>query len=165
MGVFVAAVLVLSLAVALWKSGSAFLLDSSQRSPRAISALSFLLLASLFAVACILSPPSDRVSWIFVASTSVFALGYPRTHTLAAAFLSAAALSEIVHAPSEDKSQTTSASDILCLCGALIDTIGSFALFFAKYPATRDPAGSASDFLVPAEFAISTKTPVQLKSD
>lgn len=165
MDVFFVAVLVFSLAVALWKCGSAFLLETSPRSSRAISALSFLLLASLFAAACILSRPSDRVSWIFVAATSVFALDFPRTHSLAAAFLSAAALSEIVHAPSKHKSQTASASDILCLCGALIDALGSLPLFLRTPPARPDPTRPPPDFRVPAQFTISTRAPFQLKSD
>ena len=126
MGVFDVAAPVFSLSVALWKCGSYLLAKTPPPRPHAISSVSFLLLASLFAAACILSTPSERLSWLVVALASVYASGYHRTRTLASLFLAAASLSELVH---NDASQTEMASVILCLSGALIDTAGSFPAF------------------------------------
>ena len=165
MDVFGGAVLFSSLAVALWKCGLAFLSKPSRGRPYAISSVSFLLLALLFVAAYILSPPPDRAAWIFAAVTSVHALGYPRTLTLAAAFLAAASISEIANT---DHSETAAASDILCLCGALIATIGSIPAFFSSLapPAKKTEDAPPATRANPAKlFSISTRPLIQLKSD
>lgn len=124
------AVLIASLGLALWRCALAFFGSGSRPRGRsfAISSASFLLLASLFAAASILSPSSGSVTWIFLAATSVHAVDVPRSQCLATTFLAAAALSQILHLDARDsksQTQTQDASDILRLCGALIHVAGS----------------------------------------
>lgn len=169
MGVFDVAAPVFSLIVALWRCGSLFLAQKPPPRPLVVSSASFLLLASLFAAACILSTPSERLSWLVVALASVYASGYHRTRTLASLFLAAACLSELVHS---EASQTEMASVILCLSGALIDTAGSFPAFvrvsthFAQDqgpPASRTKNASTSLARISARPFIQSQS--TLKSD
>lgn len=154
-----------SLAVALWKCARAFFLPPSQKRPFAISSVSFLLLALLFAAACILSPPSGRVAWIFAAVTSVFAFNYQKTYTLAAAFIAAASISEITNT---DHSGAAKASDILCLCGALIAVLGSIPAYYFTLRTPKEKSPAAPPAPIPdrtSVYSISSRPIIQLKSD